>query len=179
MELEMDGALMTSSDIESTRWGGTTRGRTLLKSNYGFCVKFCGRSKPVIHYTVFITTKEKTSQVSLFSKWISIYLLFMTLPIQLTYAFLGNGAKNNCFYFITSTSDTRLFSMIPITASEMPDIGINNVSTFHIAITGKLSYHEPWIIPQADGITGVAFTHRVFRGVIYISTGKSVIKLCR
>ena len=70
MQLEADGALMIGSDAESVRWGGTTRGRTLHKSNYGFYVKFCGRSKPVIHYPVFITTKEKTSQVILFGKWI-------------------------------------------------------------------------------------------------------------
>ena len=70
MELEADGALMTGSDAESVRWGGTTRGRTLLKSDSRFCVKFCGRSKPIIHYPVFITTKERTSKVSLFSKWI-------------------------------------------------------------------------------------------------------------
>ena len=47
---------------------------------------------------------------------------------------LGLG---NCWYFVTSTSDTRLFSMIPVTASEMPGIGANNNSTFHITTTGN------------------------------------------
>ena len=70
---------MTGASAKSVHWGGTTRGRTLFKSDSRFCVKFCGRSQPVIDYPVFITTKDKTSQVSLFSKWISIFIFFHNL----------------------------------------------------------------------------------------------------
>jgi len=61
----------------------------------------------------------------------------MTLPTQLTNVFPCNSAKNACWYFVTSTSDTWSFSLVPVTASEMPGIGANNASTLHIAITGK------------------------------------------
>ena len=156
MELEADVALMTDSDAENVWWGGTTRGRTLLKSDSGFYMKFCGRSKPVIHYPIFITTKEKTSQVGLFSKWISHFPFVHALPTQLTYAHPGNGTKNACWYFITSTSETGLFSLVPVKLQKCPASAPTNASTFYIAITDNQT-NETWIIPQVDEITGAAF----------------------
>ena len=56
-----------------------------LKSDSGSEWKFCGKSKPVIHYPIFISTKtRKQSQVSLFSKRIPISILFTTLSIYFT-----------------------------------------------------------------------------------------------
>ena len=51
--------------------------------------------------------------------------------------------------------------------------------TFLRAITKNEAIHEPWIVPQAHGITGVAYYPRVFQDVIYISAGKAATKLCR
>ena len=73
---------MTGSTVESDLRGDMRRARILLKSDSGSEWKFCGRSKPVIHYPVFISTKtRKQSQVSLFSKRILILILFITLSI--------------------------------------------------------------------------------------------------
>ena len=44
--------------------------------------------------------------------------------------------------------------------------------TFLRAITKNEAIHEPWIVPQAHGITSVAYYPRVFRDVI-------ATKLCR
>ena len=46
-------------------------------------------------------------------------------PTQLTYAFPGNGAKNFCWYFVTSTSKRWSFSPVPVKPLGMPDIGAN------------------------------------------------------
>ena len=46
-------------------------------------------------------------------------------PTQLTYAFPGNGAKNACWYFVMSTSETGSFSLISVKASEMPNKYLN------------------------------------------------------
>jgi hypothetical protein len=62
----------------------------------------------------------------------------------LTYAFPGNNAKNACWYFVKSTSDTGSFSLVLVMASEMPTIGANNASTFDIEITeNQTCYHKP------------------------------------
>ena len=52
-------------------------------------------------------------------------------------ALLSLSMRHPYWYFVTSTSDTRSFSMIPVTTSEMTSIGANNALTFHISITGK------------------------------------------
>ena len=52
-------------------------------------------------------------------------------------ALLSLSMRHPYWYFVMSTSDTRSFSMIPVTTSEMTSIGANNASTFHIAITGN------------------------------------------
>ena len=59
------------------------------------------------------------------------------IPAIVCYSLWEMKKVGYCWYFVTSTSDTRLFGMIPVTASEMPGTGANNASTFHIAITGN------------------------------------------
>ena len=81
--------------------------------------------------------RRKQAKLACLANEYSIFLLFMTLHKQLTYAFPGNGAKNTCWYFVTSTSDTGSFSLVPVMASEMHGIGTDNASTFHILITGN------------------------------------------
>ena len=80
--------------------------------------------------------------------------------------------RGSCWYFVTSSLDTRLLDLSPVMAPEM-------LVTFLRAITKNEAIHEPWIVPQAHGITGVAYYPRVFRDVIYISAGKAATKLCR
>jgi len=81
--------------------------------------------------------RRKQAKLACLENEYSIFLLFMTLPTQFTNVFPFNGAKNACWYFVTSTSDIGSFSLVPVTASEMPRIGANNASTLHIAIAGK------------------------------------------
>jgi len=105
-------------------------------------------------YTTLFSSQQrrKQGQVSLFSKWISIFLLFVTLPTQLTYAFPGNDTKNACWYFVTSNSDIGSFSLVPVMASESQQcLDISYINYW------KPNYHEPRIIPRAKGITIVAF----------------------
>ena len=59
------------------------------------------------------------------------------IPAIVCYSLWEMKKVGYCWYFVTSTSDTRLSSMIPITASEMPDIRANNALTFVRAITGN------------------------------------------
>ena len=86
--------------------------------------------------------------------------------------------KNACWYFVTSTSEIGSFSLVPVKASEMSGIGANNASTFHIAITGNqtIMNHESFRKQTESPVQH--FIQRVFRGVIYISTGKTATKLC-
>ena len=67
----MDGAALTDSAAGSETRGGTTRGRTLLKTDSGFSMKLFGSSKPGIHYPVFIT-KENIGKVNLLRHWQSL-----------------------------------------------------------------------------------------------------------
>ena len=87
--------------------------------------------------------------------------------------------KNACWYFVTCTSDTMSFSLVPVIASEMPNIDANNASTFHIATTWNqtIMNHESFRKRKESPVQH--FTQRVFRGVIYISAGKAATKLCR
>ena len=78
-----------------------------------------------------------------------------------------------------STSDIGSFSLIPVTASEMPDIGANNASTFHIAITGNQTIMNHELFRKWTESPVQHFIQRVFWGVIYISAGKAATKLCR
>ena len=143
---------MTSSTAESDLQGDMRRARALLKSDSGSKWTFCGRSKPVIHYPVFISTKtRKQSQVCLFSKRISISILFTTI-----------------IYIFHSVPS-------PATAAKM--------------LVGAYQHHQRWR-PQTPiwggsiswttnksasaRNTAVSFYPGVYRGVIYISTGKAV-----
>jgi hypothetical protein len=44
--------------------GATIRGLTLRKKSFGFSLKFSGKLKPVMHYSIS-ATKVKTTKVSL------------------------------------------------------------------------------------------------------------------
>ena len=75
--------------------------------------------------------------------------------------------KVTCFdvafwYFVTSTSDTGSFSLVPVIASEMHGIAANNASTFHIAITGNqtIMNHESFHKLMESPVHH--FTQRVF-----------------
>jgi hypothetical protein len=59
--------------------------------------------------------RRKQAKLACFVNEYSIFL-FMTLPTQLTYAFPGNDAKNACWYFVMSTSETWLFSLVSVKA---------------------------------------------------------------
>ena len=85
----------------------------------------------------------------------------------------------HCLYFVTSTSDTGLFSLVLVKASEMSGIGANNASTFHIAITGNQTIMNHELFCKQTESPVQHFTQRVFRCVIYIFAGKVATKLCR
>ena len=50
---------MTGLAAESGLRGDTRCARVLLKSDFGLGMKFCGKSKPVIRYPIFISTKTE------------------------------------------------------------------------------------------------------------------------
>ena len=62
----------------------------------------------------------------------------MTLPTQLTYAFPDNGTKNACWYFVTSTSETRSFSLVFVRTSEIPGNGAKNACWYFVASTSEI-----------------------------------------
>ena len=80
--------------------------------------------------------------------------------------------RGSCWYFVTSSLDTRLLDLSPVMAPEM-------LVTFLEAITGNKVIHESWIISQAHIITEVVFYPIIFQSVIYIFAGKPAAKLCR
>ena len=143
---------MTGSAAESEIWGGTIRGRTLLKSDSGLEWKFCGKSKPVIHYPVFISTKtRKQSQVSLFSMRIPMSILFTTLSIYSTLC-LPRQWHQKCLLAPTNvTSDDARRRQV---------------------WGGSIS----WTMNKSASAqnTALAFYPGVYRGVIYISAGKAM-----
>ena len=146
---------MTGLAAESEIWGGTIRGRTLLKSDSGLGVKFCGKSKPVIHYLVFISTKDrKRSQVSLFSMRIPISILFTTLSIYSTLC-LPRQRRQKCLLAPANvtTGDQRWCPQTPR--------GVAGIS---------------WTTNKSASArnTAVAFYPGVYRGVIYISAEKAM-----
>ena len=107
---------MTGSTTGSDLWGDTRRARVFLKSDSGSEWKFCGKSKPVIHYPIFISTKtRKESQVSLFSKRIPISILFITLSIYFNLCFPRQRRKK-CLLAPTSvnTGKKRWCPQMPI-----------------------------------------------------------------
>ena len=69
--------------------------------------------------------------------------------------------------------------MIPVIASEMPGIGANNASTFHIAITGNQAIVNYELFRERTETPVQHFNQRVFWGVIYNSAGKPATKLYR
>ena len=146
---------MTGSTAESDLRGDTRRARVLLKSDSGSEWKFCGKSKLVTHYPVFISMKtKKQSQVSLFSKRIPILILFITLSIYFNLC-LPRQWRQKCLLAPTSvtTGKQRWRPQTPI--------GVVCISW----TTNKSASAEN---------TAVAFYPRVYRGVIYISAGKVV-----
>ena len=127
-------------------------GRTLLKSDSGSEWKFCGRSKLVIHYPVFISTKtRKQSQVSLFSKRIPISFLFTTF----IYIFHSVPSPATAPKMLVGTYQRhqRWRPQTPIWG-------------------GSIS----WTTNESASArnTVVAFYRGVYRGVIYISVGKAM-----
>src|SRR6185369_3272612 len=132
---------MTGSTAESDLRGDTRRARVLLKSDSGSECMFCGKSKPVIHYPVFISTKtRKQSQVSLFSKRISISILFTTLSIYFTMC-LPRQRRQKCLLAPTN-----------VTSDEA------RRRQFGVAV-----FHESRINPQAHGIPLWHFTREYTR----------------
>ena len=132
--------------------GGTTWGRTLLKSDSGSEWKFCGRLKPVIHYHVFISAKtRKQSQVSLFSKRIPISILFTT------------------FIYIFHSMPS------PATAPKML-VGAYQRHQRWRSQTPIWGGSISWTTNESASArnTAVVFYPGVYRGVIYISAGKAV-----
>ena len=101
------------------------------------------------------------------------------LAYTINLCLLRQWRQNACWYFVASTSDTRTFSMIPVTASEIPGIGANNASTFHIAITRNQAIVNYELFRKRTESPVQHFNQRVFRGVIYNSAGKPATKLCR
>ena len=129
--------------------------QVLLKSDSGSEWKFCGKSKPVIHYPIFISTKtRKQSQISLFSKWILILILFITLSIYFNMC-LPRRRCQKCLLASTSVT-TGKTAMTPTDANW----------------GGSIS----WAMNKSASArnTTVAFYPGVYRGVIYISVGKAV-----
>ena len=147
---------MTGSAAESDIWEGTIWGRTLLKSDSGLEWKFCGKSKPAIHYPVFISTKtRKQSQISLFSKWIPISILLITLSIYFNLCLPWQRCQK-CLLAPTNVT-TRKQRWRPQTP-----IGVAGIS---------------WTTNKSASArnTTVAFYPGVYQGVIYISAGKAVM----
>ena len=143
---------MTGSTAESEIWGGTIRGRTLLKSDSGSEWKFCGRSKPVIDYPVFISTKtRKQSQASLFSKRIPISILFTTF-----------------IYIFHSVPSPAMAPKMLVGAYQHHQRWRPQTPIWG----GSIS----WTTNKSASAwnTTVAFYPGVYRGVIYISAGKAV-----
>jgi hypothetical protein len=143
---------MTGSTAESDLRGDTRRARVLLKSDSGSEWKFCSKSKPVIHYSIFISTKtRKQSQVSLFSKRIPIFVFV-----------------HNFVYIIH-------FVPSPAMVPKMLVGGYQRHQRWRpqtLIWGGSIS----WTTNKSASArnTAVAFYPRVYRGVIYISTGKVV-----
>ena len=143
---------MTGSTAESDLRGDTRWARVLLKSNSGSEWKFCGKSKPVIHYPVFISTKtRKQSQVSLFSKRIPISILFTT------------------FIYIFHSVPS------PATAPKML-VGAYQRHQRWRPQTPIWGGSISWTTNKSASArnTAVAFYPGVYRGVIYIFAGKAV-----
>jgi len=125
---------MTSSATESKIWRRLTCGRTLLKSDSELGVKFCGKSKPVIHYPVFISIKDrKQRQVSLFSKRIPILILFITfayvlqsMPSPATAPKMLVGAyQRNHWKLAMTSADAKGVAGISWTTNKSVDAKIN------------------------------------------------------
>ena len=146
---------MAGSAAESGLRGDTRRARVLLKSDSGSEWKFCGKSKLVIHYPVFMSTKtRKQSQVSLFSKRVPISILFITLSIYFNLCLPRQRCKK-CLLAPTSITIGKT-AMTPADANW----------------GGSIS----WTTNKSASAqnTTVAFYPRVYWGVIYISTRKAV-----
>ena len=146
---------MTDSAAESKIWGGTTRERTLLKSDSGLGVKFCGKSKPVIHYPVFISTKtRKQSQVNMFSKRIPISILFIILSIYFNLC-LPQQWRQKCLLAPANVTIGK-----QRWRPKMPN-GVAGIS---------------WTTNKSASArnTAIAFYPGVYRGVIYISPWKAM-----
>ena len=92
------------------------------------------KKKPVIHYPVFISTKNrKQSQVSLFSKWIPISILFITFALCNFFLCLPRQWRQKCLLAPTNIT-TEWQRWRPQTPR------------------GWQVFHEPRINPQAHGI---------------------------
>ena len=146
---------MTGSTAESDLRGDTRRAHVLLKSDSGSEWKFCGKSKPVIHYPIFISTKtRKQSQVSLFSKRIPILILFITLSIYFNLC-LPRQRRQKCLLAPTNAT-TRGERWRPQTPIRVACIS--------------------WTTNKSASArnTNVAFYSGVYRGVIYIFAGNAV-----
>ena len=143
---------MTGSAAESDLRGDTRWARVLLKSDSGSEWKLCGKSKPVIHYLVFISTKtRKQSQVSLFSKRIPIF----------------NFVHNFVYIFHSVPS--------PATAPKILVGVYQRHQRWHPQTpiwVGSIS----WTTNKSASAqnTAIAFYPGVYRDVIYISAGKAV-----
>ena len=131
------------------------QGWTLLKSDSGSEWKFCGKSKPVIHYPVFISTKtRKQSQVSLFSMRILITIFF-----------------HNFIYIFHSVPS-------PATAPKIL-VGTYQRHQRWRPQTPIWGGSISWTTNESASArnTAVAFYPGVYRGVIYISAGKAVSEI--
>ena len=145
---------MTSSAAESDIWGGTIRGRTLLKSDFGLEWKFCGKSKLVIHYPIFTSTKtENKAKLACLASEYQFSISFRTFAYVLQHVPSPATAPK----MLVGAYQRHLWGteMMPTDAE-----GGGSIS---------------WTTNKSASTrnTDVAFYPGVYRGVIYIFIGKA------
>ena len=95
---------MTGLAAESGLRGDTRWARVLLKSDSGLEWKLCDKSKPVIHYPVFISTKTKNkAKLTCLASEYQFQFLFITLSI---YFNLCLSRQRHQKYLLAPTSVT-------------------------------------------------------------------------
>jgi hypothetical protein len=77
-----------------------------LRSASGLSLKFSGKSRPLIHYPIFI--HRRLSCLSNWQPYTHACYEHIHVRHLLSFAFLDNGARNACWHFIASLLRTSL-----------------------------------------------------------------------
>ena len=118
----VNGAGVTGSTAGGVAEEEVVRYRLFHRSASGLSVCLFGRSKPLIHYPVFIHNRKKTSRISLHKLWLPLHAC--DHDHVLTYALPSNDAKNACWHFLTQSPSVEVLSPSSAMALEIP-IGIS------------------------------------------------------